>query len=148
MPKRGTQVNSKIKSAIEQGELTLINPAPKVSIPLDSVMKQKTLLGAINLCITESGIEDKSIYLTLGIDAGHFSNLRKGIGHFPTNKLNDLCDLCGNEAPLQWWANTRGYGLVQIETETQRLLRIAHDELEEAEKENELLRKLLMGKAA
>jgi hypothetical protein len=141
-------MKSKLLNAVDdQQELPLARRADAVSVPLSLILKQPNLSGAIALCVQVSGLEEKEVYLTLGVDAGHWTRIMKGDAHFPTNKLNDLCDLCGNEAPLQWWANSRGYALVQIETETQRRLRIAHDQLEEEKKENELLRKLLMGKA-
>ena len=120
-------MNSKNKNAVEQGQLPLVRNTLRTNIPVEVVAKQKTLLGAINLCITESGLEDKEIYLTLGIDPGHFSNLRKGTGHFPTEKIDPLMDLCGNEAPLIWLANKRNYGLVLLQSEAERRA----DELQE-----------------
>lgn len=72
-----------------------------------------------------SGLEDKEIYAALGIDSGHFSNIRKGKSgvHFPTNKLDDLMTMCRNEIPLVWQALKRGKGLVLLETEAERQLR-------------------------
>lgn len=142
-------MKSKELSAVaDQQELRLVRKADAVSVPLSLIIKQPNLAGAIALCVQLSGLEEKEVYMSLEIDAGHWTRIMKGDAHFPVNKLNDLCDLCGNESPLQWWANSRGYALMQIETETQRLLRAEQNKRVEAEKENELLRKLLMGKAA
>lgn len=141
-------MKSKLLSAVDQQELPLSRKADSITVPLSLILKQPNLSGAIALCVQLSGLEEKEVYLTLGIDAGHWTRIMKGDAHFPVNKLNDLCDMCGNEAPLQWWANSRGYALMQIETETQRLLRSEQTKRIETEKENELLRKLLMGKAA
>lgn len=134
--------------AVEQGELALARKAASVSVPLDLIVKQPSLAHAISLCVQVSGLEEKEVYMTLEIDAGHWTRIMKGDAHFPVNKLNELCNLCGNESPLQWWANSRGYTLVQIETETQRLLKNEHSMRIEVEKENALLRSLLTGKAA
>lgn len=126
----------------------LTRAAPMLDVPLDSIVVRKTLLGAINLCIDLSGLEDKEVYLPLGIDAGHFSNLRKGKGHFPPDKINDLMDLCRNEVPLIWQAHARGYGLVVLKTEAERRAEVAEKHAAEVEKENQLLRQLVQGRAA
>jgi hypothetical protein len=133
-------------SAVVQGELPLSRRAMPVAVPLEMITARKSLLGALNLCMDASGLDDKEISASLDIDAGHFANIRKGKGHFPPDKINPLMDLCGNEVPLTWLSMNRGYVLVQIESETQRLLRIEREKLKEAERENELLKKLLTGK--
>jgi hypothetical protein len=124
----------------------LARAADWVDLPVSLVMQQKTLLGAVNLCITQSGLEDKEIYLALEIDSGHFSNIRKGNGHFPTNKLNALCDLCGNEAPLIWWAHSRGKGLVLLVTEAERRAEAAESRAREAEDKLRFLTQIMQGK--
>ena len=141
-------MNSNNKNAVEQGALALARKVQWVDLSVETVSKQKSLLGAVNLCITESGLEDKEIYLALGIDSGHFSNLRKGTGHFPTNKLNDLCDLCGNEAPLIWWANSRGYGLVMLKSEAERRAEDAEKRAKDAEEKLRFLTSVMQGRAA
>jgi hypothetical protein len=47
-------------------------------VSLASIGRKPTLLAAINYCIEVSGLDDKEIALALKIDAGHFSNIRKG----------------------------------------------------------------------
>jgi hypothetical protein len=123
-------VNSIVMRTVEQGQLPLSRRAGRVAIPHEIIVAQPSLLAAVNLCISASGLEDKEIYLSLEIDAGHFSKIRKGDAHFPTDKLDALCDLCGNEAPLQWWANKRGYGLVMLKSESERLLAARDEEIE------------------
>jgi hypothetical protein len=140
-------VRSKNENSVEQGALMLSRARPLIEVPMDSVIARKSLLGAINLCIDLSGLENKEVYLPLSIDAGHFSNLRKGEGHFPTDKVNDLMDLCSNEVPLIWLANRRGYGLVVLKTEAERRAEAAEKRATDAEKENALMRQLLAGRA-
>jgi hypothetical protein len=98
------------------------------------VVAQPTLLGAIKLCISLAGFDaDKQVYGELGIDAGHWTRIIHSEAHFPVDKLSALMDLCGNEAPLLWLANARGYdprSLRKLETETERALRIANESLE------------------
>jgi len=109
-------------------------------------MRRKDFLSAINLCIEVSGLEDKEIRIELGIDAAQWSRIRKGDAHFPPNKLQSLMTVCGNEIPLIWLAHAQGYELRQLETETQRLLRLEQEKRVKAEEENRLLRELIQGK--
>lgn len=141
-------MQSQVLTTIDQRELPLARKVDLISLPLDLVVKQPSLAGAVALCVQTSGLEEKEVYMTLEIDAGHWTRIMKGDAHFPLNKMNLLMDLCGNEAPLQWLSNSRGYALVQIETETQRLLRNEQERRKEAEKENMLLRNLLTGRTA
>jgi hypothetical protein len=119
-----------------------------VDVPLSLVLKQPTLSSAIALCVQVSGLEDKEVYLTLGIDAGHWSRIMKGDAHFPVNKLSDLMDICGNEAPLMWWTYSRGYGLVLLKSEAERRAEQAEERAKEAEKQVKFLTQILQGKAA
>jgi hypothetical protein len=113
-------MNSNLLSGIEQGQLMLTRAAPMLDIPPETVLARRSFLAAINLCIEISGLEDKEIYLPLGIDAGHFSNIRKGKGHFPPDKLLELMELCRNEVPLVWLAHQRGYGLTVLKSEAEK----------------------------
>jgi hypothetical protein len=131
-----------------QAELGLSRKADPVDVPTALVLKQSTLAGAVALCVQVSGLDDKEVYLELGIDAGHWSRIMKGDAHFPLNRLNDLCDICGNESPLLWWAHSRGYELKPLEDELHRRLRIEKEAKSHLEAENALLRNLLIGRAA
>lgn len=122
-------MRSKNLSTIEYPELPLARKAEKVDVPLDLIVRQPTLSSAIALCVQASGLEDKEVYLSLGIDAGHWSRIMKGDAHFPVNKLIDLMDLCGNEAPLTWLSNQRGYGLVLLKTEADRRIEDLENQL-------------------
>ena len=86
-----------------------LKPQYSVVVDLDAVTRQKTLNAAIVLCVQSSGLDRKQIYSTLGIDAATWSRIESGQAHFPVNKLEQLMDLCGNEAPLMWLINARGY---------------------------------------
>ena len=56
-------------------------------------------------------------------------------------------DMCGNEAPLMWLANFRGYGLVVLQTESERRAEAAEIALRSEREKNKLLTALLHGKA-
>lgn len=130
-----------------QQHLPLSRRAASVVVTADMVEQQKSLLAAINLCVLLSGLDDKEVCSSLEIQPAQWSRIQNGDAHFPPNKLNDLMDLCGNEAPLLWLANARGYGLHLLKSEAERQRDEAQAELAAKERENALLRKLLMGKA-
>lgn len=135
-------------TTVDQPELALARKADLMDVPLELVLKQPSLSGAVALCVQLSGLDDKEIYLSLGIDAGHWTRIMKGDAHFPLNKLNDLCTMCGNESPLLWWAHSRGYGLVMLKSEAERRAEMAAAELLMEREKNKLLMQLLQGKAA
>jgi hypothetical protein len=149
LAREGTQLNSKLSSTVEQGRLPLSRtPKRADDISVEIIARQPNLLAAINLCIDVSGLEDKEIQLALDIDAGHFSNIRKGKTgcHFPTNKIDDLQTLCGNEIPLAWQALKRGKGLHLLETEAERQLRDERRRREEAEIKLRALQEAIAGR--
>lgn len=141
-------MRSKSLTAIEHPELALVRSVDRIDVPSDLIEKQKSLSASIALCIQLSGLEEKEVYMTLGIDAGHWTRIMKGDAHFPVNKLGNLMDLCGNEAPLLWLSRSRGYALVMIKTEAERRAEEAELKLRAAEAENRLMRELLGGRAA
>jgi hypothetical protein len=113
-------MSSKKIVTVEHPELSLVRKANVMEAPYELVARKKTFLASIVLCVQLSGLEDKEIYLTLGIDAGHWSRIMKGDAHFPVDKLDELMTLCGNEAPLQWLSNKRGYQLVMLKSAAER----------------------------
>jgi hypothetical protein len=123
-----------LKTVAHHPELALVRRVDPVAVPIELVLKQSTLAGAIALCVQLSGLEEKEVYLSLDIDAGHWTRIMKGEAHFPVNKLVAMMDLCGNEAPLIWLANARGYGLVVLKTEADRRAEHAEARAQEAEK--------------
>jgi hypothetical protein len=82
-------------------------------VPVDDILIRQcqTFLEAIHLCIHLSRLPNYSIAEKLGIDRGHWSRMMQGQAHFPTNKMHELMQLCGNFAPLQWLAQSVGVPL-------------------------------------
>lgn len=59
-----------------------------------------------------------------------------------------MMDYCGNDAPLLWMLNQRGYDLHSLrkqESETEKALRVEQEKSARLEQENELMRSLLKG---
>lgn len=114
------------------------------------VAKQPNLTSALVLCQTLAGLEDKELCGKNSIinETATWSRIKNGTNNFPQDNLIRFMDACGNEAPLIWLADRRGYSLVHKETEWERLARIEREARVRAEDENKLLRALLVGRAA
>lgn len=111
------------------------------------VTRQPSMTKALQLCQTLSGKDDAQFYGTGGIvkDQAQWSRIMGPSSHnFPHEKLNLFMDIAGNEAPLLWLLQSRGYDLNSLrlrETETEKKLRLAQEE-------NAALRRVLAGPAA
>lgn len=108
------------------------------------VVRQPSMTKALHLCQTLSGKDDAQFYGSGGIvkDQAQWSRIMGPSTHnFPHEKLNLFMDLAGNEAPLLWLIQSRGYDLSSLrllETETEKHLRLAREE-------NAALRRVLIG---
>ena len=107
------------------------------------VYKQKTFSDAIRLSIQVSGFEEKQVYITLGIDAGHWTRMMTGKAHFPQDKLNAMMDFTGNEIPLIWLANSRGYNLQKQQSIVEQERDEAQARADKAEHELEVIKRFL-----
>lgn len=139
-------MRSNFLTAVEQGELPLARRTKKAIVPPELIVRQKTLCDAIALCKQMSGLQEKEIYLALDIDPSHWTRIMKGDAHFPTDKLNQFMDLCGNETPLMWLAHSRGYGLVVLKSESERRAEEAEKALAEEREKTRMLTEILKGK--
>lgn len=139
-------MRSKNLNPVDHPELPLARKADKTEVPLSLVVRQTSLAQAIALCVQVSGLEDKEVYLSLGIDAGHWTRIMKGDAHFPVNKLGELMDLCGNEAPLIWLSNSRGYGLVLLKTEAERRIETLEAALSQERERRQWAEDMAMGR--
>lgn len=80
----------------------------------------ETLLQAIHLCVHLSRLPHYAVAEKLGVDRGHWTRMMQGQAHFPTNKIADLMQLCGNYAPLQWLAKATGQEIAIDQRELRR----------------------------
>lgn len=135
-------------SAVDHPELPLARRADESPVSMAIIKQQTCMSRAIALCVSASGLDDKEVYLSLGIDAGHWSRITKGDAHFPVNKLCALMDLCGNEAPLMWLANSRGKGLVLLKSEAERRAEVAEQERDAERAKVAMLTEILAGRRA
>jgi len=139
--------SNKLNTLDDQAELPLMRRAPQAPVADEVIFAQASMTAAIRLAANVSGLEEKEIYLPLKIDASHWTRILNGQAHFPTDKLDQFCDIVGNEIVLAWWAHRRGKGLHILETKVRRMLRVQEEENERLARENTLLRQLVQGKA-
>jgi hypothetical protein len=137
-----------LRSVDAQGELPLRRNAPTSPVSPEVVRAQPSFRAAIRLAANASGLEEKEIYVSLKIDAGHWTRMMNGDANFPDDKLEQFMDIVENDIPLEWLAFRRGKGLVMLEGEAERQLRLEQEKNERLASENKLLRDLVQGKAA
>jgi plasmid maintenance system antidote protein VapI len=117
----------------------------------EEVARKKSLGSAIELCAEVAGFAlDKELQQELEVDKAQFSRWLSGTEGIVWPKLERLMDRCGNDAPLFWMLQQRGYDLHSIrkrETETERKLREAHEALAMAHAANKVLVEALHGRA-
>jgi hypothetical protein len=121
----------------------------QLGIPVDvthqEVARESSLGGAIGLCAKAAGLEPKEILHALKLDKAQWSRWESGQEGVLWSKLVGLMDHCGNDAPLLWMLHARGYDLGSLrkrETETERELRVAREEIEQLKAEREVERRL------
>lgn len=145
-------MKSNLRTGLDEPGLPLRLRRVDQAIDVAIVTAQPTFLAAIKLCVSVAGFEsDKQVYSALGIDASHWTRILRGDAHFPVDKLTELMDLCGNEAPLIWLTHNRGYdpaSLRKRETETERSLREAHEALDAERLKVRVLTEALHGRTA
>lgn len=109
------------------------------------IARETTLGGAIALCAKAAGLEPKQVQAELKLDKAQWSRWESGQEGVIWPKLAAVMDHCGNDAPLLWMLQARGYDLSSLrkrETETERELRMAREEIERLKAEREVERRL------
>ena len=112
-----------------------------VEVSPREVARKSSLGGAIDLCAEAAGLEPKQVMAELRLDKAQWSRWSSGQEGVVWPKLACVMDLCGNDAPLLWMAQDRGYdlgSLRKVETELQRENRLLREE-------NTALRRVLKG---
>lgn len=120
-------------------------------VPPQEIAREKSLGGAISLCAEAAGLEPKQVQDALKADKAQFSRWTDDKEGIVWAKFTALMDACGNDAPLLWMLNQRGYDLSSLrkqETETQKALRQAQEELAREKLKNQALVEALTGRAA
>lgn len=129
-----------------QAELALARPANNVAVPIEMVRAKRSAGAAFTLACDASGLDDKEIYLPLGIDKGYFSRIKSGSATLDAERIGDFCSIVNNTIYPEWIAFQVRCTLVVIKSEAERRAEEAQSRADRAENENKLLRELLQGR--
>lgn len=132
----------------DQVELALARPPMGVAVPIELVRVKKSGGAAFTLACDTSGLDDKEIYLALEIDAGYFSNMKKGKATLQADMIAEFCKVVGNTIYLEWQAYQVGCTLVMLKTEAERRAEEQARRADAAEEKVRLLTQVLQGRAA
>lgn len=132
----------------DQPELPLARIPKQVAVPIEMVRAKKTSGGAFTLACDASGLDDKEIYLALGIDAGYFSNIKKSKATLQGDLIKAFCQIVGNTIYPEWLAYQVGCTLMMIQTEAERRAATLERQLAEERLKNKVLVDALHGKVA
>lgn len=117
-------------------------------VTAQEISRESTLGGAIALCVKAAGLEPKQLQAELKLDKAQWSRWESGGEGVVWPKLEAVMDRCGNDAPLLWMLLARGYDLATLrkrESETERALRLAHEEIELLRHDKRVLTEALRG---
>lgn len=116
---------------------------------LSTITRRPTLLRAMHLAVEVSGLEDKQIYDAIDIDASHWTRIKNGTASMPLDEcfLNFL-NVVGNEIPLVWLAEKRGYDWSTIRRHRSDLERENEDLKKELADHKRAVRLLVEAKGA
>jgi hypothetical protein len=101
---------------------------------------------AIRYSVSLADLEPKQVYDPLGMDKAIWSRIENGSMSFPADDLAKLALITGNDAPLMWLANARGYDLRPQRTELEEQLEAEKAHNAELQRQNDLMRELLTGR--
>jgi plasmid maintenance system antidote protein VapI len=114
------------------------------------VAREATLGGSISLCAKAAGLTPKEVQDALKADRAQFSRWTDDKEGITWSKLAALMDLCGNDAPLFWMLNARGYDLHSLrrkESDLEKTLREVREQNEALKVANRVLVDAMNGKA-
>jgi len=144
------QVSQRLSTMLRTIE-NMTQIALPVEVSIREITREKTLGDAILLCIKASGQEAKELRLPFNLDKGQISRWQSGDEGIKWPKLQSLMDACGNDAPLFWMLNARGYELTSLrkrETETEQALRIERERRIKAEERVRYFEEVMTGRRA
>lgn len=125
-------------------QLSLRLPRKPLGVDIQVVRRLPSMTRAICFAAELAGLEnDKDQARALDIDATTWSLVKDGKRAFPHDRYEQMFDEFGNEVPLIWLADRRGYELKPLESELERRLRLEREQNEQLQKENALLRNLI-----
>lgn len=81
-----------------------------------AILQRANFKEALRFAKIISGHDEKHFALSLGIDPAQWSRIWANQGHFPTEKVDQFIQLCGNLIPPRYLALKFGYTLVPLQS--------------------------------
>lgn len=131
-----------------QRELDLFRQPEANTAPVEMIRKQQGPGAAFTLACTSSGLADQSIYEFVGIDAGTFSKIKKGLATLQADQWAKFCYAVNNYIYPEWCAYQLGRTLVEIKSEAERRADAAEKRAEAAELKARVLMEAMNGRVA
>ena len=78
------------------------------------VRRRRTFVDAWNFAQEFAALDNKQVYGVLSVDPSHVTKIQNERASPPGKIFNSYLDLVGNEFPLIWWAESRGYDWLSI----------------------------------
>lgn len=111
------------------------------AVTTEEVQRERTLGGAIDLCVKAAGKEPKELQIVCRSDKAQWSRWTSGAEGIVWAKFRALMDECGNHAPVLWMLHDLGYDLGSLrrrESEIERENRMLREE-------RDALKRVLLG---
>jgi hypothetical protein len=99
---------------------------------------------ALRYSVSLADLEPKQVYEPLGMDKATWSRIDSGYQCFPPEHLSKLAAITGNNAPMMWLAHNLGFDLKPLRSELEEQLEAERERANELERQNALMRELLM----
>jgi len=81
---------------------------------IQMIRRRKDFVDAWNFAQDFAALDNKQVYDVLDVDPSHVTKIQKQRASPPGRVFNSYLDLVGNEFPLIWWAESRGYDWTTI----------------------------------
>lgn len=122
--------------------------AAAFTVPIEMVWGLRTQGQALDLAIRASGLEQKEVYMALGIDPGTFSKILSDKATFPLDRLRSLCTILKNRIFLDWINYQVGCMAVVIQSDAERELAAERERTKNLAQQVDFLTNILQGRKA
>lgn len=149
LPRLDNQVKSKeLDQVATQKELDLFRQPETNTYPLEIIRKFPNSGKAFTAACDSCSLADQTIYEFVGIDAGTFSKMKKGMATLQADDLVKFCYAVNNRIYPEWLAYQLGCTLVEIQSEAERQRDQEKARADKLADENRLLRSLVTTRTA
>ncbi|MBO9717496.1 MAG: hypothetical protein J7507_11990 [Pseudoxanthomonas sp.] len=121
-----------------------------VPVDLADVARQQSWASVLTFCASKSGLQDKAIAAEIGMQDAVWSRCKTGQNSPSGEQVVRLMQRCGNAAPLYWLLLQMGLdpaSLRPLESETERQLREALEQVARLQADKRVLAEALRGAA-